>query len=440
MITATPTAVRTRFFILLAGAGLISSVGLAGCTQDQGTDATQSPTAQSPGSSPDAADLAQECELPAASATQSPESRDFSGSGADSSALEVDGGENRALTGSTITKSGDSSSTDQSGFAGLNAAVLVSGGGSLNLADSTVESSGTGANGVFAAGIGSVIGLRDVTVKTDGSFAHAIDAAGGGAVTAVNTTLSTTKDNSSAIATGSGGGAIRVAGGSAKTEGGLSAVIYSTGTISVCALSGSSSLAEAAVIEGPGSVTTTGSDLTGGTRGAYISQSTPGAGVRGGGTFNMSGGTLTAQDGDAVFVDGVSTTIALSNQARLQAGSGNLISVSNNGSAAASLDETVLEGPVAADAGSALDLSLTANSRLTGTLSNVGLDLDNTSTVELTGDSSGTTVTGALVTGSSISNITGNGHTLTYDSTASGNAYLNGQDYDLAGGGQLRAS
>ena len=34
-------------------------------------------------------------------------------------------------------------------------------------------------------------------------------------------------------------------------------------------------------------------------------------------------------------------------------------------------------------------------------------------------------------------NITGNGHTVTYDATASANAYLKGATYTLAGGGTL---
>ncbi|MFJ2506590.1 autotransporter outer membrane beta-barrel domain-containing protein [Arthrobacter citreus] len=428
-----PAAFRTRAAVVLAAAGLLAGGGLTACTQNGG-ESTQSPTAESP-SSPQ---LADECELPEPSATPSPEDKDFAASDADSSALEVGSGEQKAVGSSTIRKSGDTSNTDSSSFTGLNAAVLISGGGSLAMNGTTVETSGAGANGVFATGTGSSASLQDVSVKTEGSFSHALDVTDGGSITAVSPDLSTSQDHSSAIATDSGGGDIQVSGGKATTEGGLSAVIYSTGIIDVCGLTGTSALAEGIVVEGANSVQVSSSDLTGGTHGAYMYSSTPGG--SGGGTLSVSGGTLTAKSGNAIFVDGVSATINLSNAAKLQPGSGSVISVNNNGSATASLTETELQGQLTADAGSSLELSLTANSRITGTLSNVGLELDNTSTVDLTADSSATSVKGALVTGNEITNITGNGHTLTYDPGAEGNGYLNGQDYQLAGGGTLQAA
>lgn len=429
-------AFRTRAAVVLAAAGLLAGGGLTACTSS-GSESTQSPTAESPSPS-SSAQLADECELPEPSATPSPENSNFSALDPDSSALKVGGSEQRSVGASTITKSGDSSNSDSSSFTGLNAAVLVSGGGSLAMNGTTVETSGTGANGVFATGTGSAVTMQDVTVRTDGSFAHALDVTDGGSITAVSPDLSTSQDHSSAIATDRGGGDIQVSGGKATTEGGLSAVIYSTGIIDVCGLSGTSALAEGIVVEGANSVQVSSSDLTGGTHGAYMYSSTPGG--SGGGTLSVSGGTLTAKSGNAIFVDGVSATINLTNAAKLEPGSGSVISVNNNGSATASLTETELQGQLTADAGSSLELSLTANSRITGTLSNVGLELDNTSTVELTADSSAASVTGALVSGSEITNITGNGHTLTYDPSAEGNSYLNGQDYNLAGGGTLRAS
>ncbi len=430
----TPRPSFRRTAVLLCAAGFLAAAGLSGCTQGSDSQPEQSTTA----ASPSASQLADECELPAPSATPSPENSSFSAADPDSSALQVGRGEQRAVGASTITKSGDSSSTDSSSFTGLNAAVLVTGGGSLALNGTTVETSGTGANGIFATGTGSAATMQDVTVKTDGSFAHALDVTDGGSITAVSADLTTAQDHSSAIATDRGGGDIQVTGGTARTEGGLSAVIYSTGIIDVCGLTGSSALAEAIVVEGANSVQASSSNLAGGTHGAYIYSSTPGG--SGGGTLTLSGGTLTAQNGNAVLVDGVSATINLSNAAKLDPGSGSVLSVTNNGSASASLTETELEGQLTADPGSSLDLSLTANSKITGTLSNVGVELDNTSTVDLTADSSATSVTGALVTGSEITNITGNGHTLTYDPLAEGNGYLNGQDYDLAGGGTLRAA
>ncbi|MER1994878.1 MAG: hypothetical protein ABTA24_00055 [Arthrobacter sp.] len=428
-----PAAFRTRAAVVVAAAGLLAGGGLAACSQGSG-ESTSSPTAESPSAS----QLADECELPEPSATPSPENGNFTATDPDKSAIEVGSGQQKAVGNSTVSKSGDSSSTDSSSFSGLNAAVLISGGGTLAMNGTVVQTSGTGANGVFTTGTGSSASLQDVSVTTEGSFSHAVEATGGGSISAVRPTLSTASDHSSVIATDRGGGDIQVSGGKATAAGELSAVLYSTGTIAVCGLEGSSALAEAAVVEGPNAVSATSSQLTGGTHGAYVYSST--AGGRGGGTFTMSGGTLTAQNGHAVFVDGVEATINLSNEAKLEPGSGALIAVSNGGSASASLQETELSGQLTADSGSTLSVSLTANSRISGTLNNVGLDLDNTSTVELEADSSATSLQGALVTGSEITNITGNGHTLTYDPGAEGNGYLNGQDYQLAGGGTLQAS
>ena len=66
-----------------------------------------------------------------------------------------------------------------------------------------------------------------------------------------------------------------------------------------------------------------------------------------------------------------------------------------------------------------------------------GRSLDASSTWIVTGDSHLTTLTDTSgITGTTISNITGNGHTVTYD--ASANPALGGQTYTLNGGGTLK--
>jgi hypothetical protein len=96
-----------------------------------------------------------------------------------------------------------------------------------------------------------------------------------------------------------------------------------------------------------------------------------------------------------------------------------------------------------ADGISSVDLSLTNGSTLTGAINadkaakSIGLTLDGTSSWTVAADSHLTTLVGAIVSGTSITNISGNGHTVTYDATASANAYLKGATYTLAGGGTL---
>lgn len=421
----------------LALAAVLTALAAAGCSggggsaqsspaSDTGTPTGGQPASAAACSAPPSGDIG-------ASPTSG---QDFSTSEPDASALALSDGESRSLTGGTVTKTGDSSSEDQSSFTGLNAAVLAPGGARLGLSGTTITSTGTGANAVFATGTGSLIQLQDVTITAGGSLAHAVMATAGAAVTGANLTMETTGERSSAVATDRGGGEITLANATARTSGERSALVYSTGQITACNLSGASGAAEAVVVEGANAAAVTASDLTGATAGARLYSSTPGG--TGGGSFSMTGGTLTARSGDAVLIEGVSGQVNLSNQAQLQADAGILIHATQGAQGSANLSETTLTGPVGADATSSLDLSLTADSVIEGTLDNVGLTLDNTSSIRLDADSTATTVAGALVSGNRISNITGNGHTLTYDPSASGNSYLAGRSYDLQGGGTLQ--
>jgi hypothetical protein len=112
--------------------------------------------------------------------------------------------------GASIQGSGNTTSTDDSSFYDLNAAVLAGSSSTIHLASSTVASSGTGANGVFSTG----------------------------------------------------GGTITVQGGLVKTSRQDSAGIYSTGTIIMTDTTFISSGAEAAVLEGGNSITLNHDSLT----------------------------------------------------------------------------------------------------------------------------------------------------------------------------------
>ena len=55
-----------------------------------------------------------------------------------------------------------------------------------------------------------------------------------------------------------------------------------------------------------------------------------------------------------------------------------------------------------------------------------------------TDDSNLTSLTGARISGSTVTNIIGNGHTVTYAASLAANAKLADKTYKLAGGGELR--
>jgi hypothetical protein len=67
----------------------------------------------------------------------------------------------------------------------------------------------------------------------------------------------------------------------------------------------------------------------------------------------------------------------------------------------------------------------------------VGLTLDASSTWNVTADSTLTCLTDPEgISGTTVANITGNGHTVTYDAAAC--SELSGQTYTLSGGGTLQ--
>jgi hypothetical protein len=95
-----------------------------------------------------------------------------------------------------------------------------------------------------------------------------------------------------------------------------------------------------------------------------------------------------------------------------------------------------LTGDFSTDVISSIALSLADDSTLTGaTTANVDVDMDATSHWVLTGDTMVGKLSDAAIDGDSVPNITGNGHTLTYDHRH--NPQLANKTYALAGGGQL---
>lgn len=378
----------------------------------------------------------------------------YTASEADQSAILVANGGALILTNATVTTSGDSSSTDNSSFYGQNAAVLVQANSSLTMSNSTINTSGIGANGAFAAGENALLTLTDVTIVATGNGGHAVMATLGGKVVLVNLDMTTSGDSSSAVATDRGSGTIDVTGCKIKVSGNNSAGLYSTGIITVADTTITSTGAEAAVIEGANSIILTGSSLTSSYDnkwGVMIYQSMSGDAEGSEGTYTMTGGSLsyTGANGPLFYVTNTTANINLSGVAlseasgillRAEAGNwGN--SGSNGGTVILSADEQTLTGDILADAISAVTLTLKNGSALTGAVDNANtaksivVTLDGTSTWTLTGNSYVTTISGAVISGSSVTNITGNGFNVYYESSA--NPELNGQTYSLIGGGSL---
>jgi hypothetical protein len=169
------------------------------------------------------------------------------------------------------------------------------------------------------------------------------------------------------------------------------------------------------------------------------------------GTFSMTGGDLayTSITGPLFYVTNTTGNISLKN-VNLTTTSGILLraeagnwgnSGSNGGTVYLTADGQKLPGSIIADNISSVSLTLNNGSVWTGaansdkTAKSISITLDGSSSWTLTGNSYVTTLTGAVISGSSVTNISGNGFNLYYDTSA--NPSLNGQTYSLASGGSL---
>lgn len=376
---------------------------------------------------------------------------------ADQSSICVVNGGSLTLADATITKTGDSSSSDESSFYGLNGAVLSGSGSDVSITGGTITASGVGANGAFATGQGSSVSLSNVTIKASGDGAHAVMATLGGEINLTNVNMTTTDSHSGAIATDRGSGMINVTGGTVTTTGQDSPGIYSTGAITVTSAKVTATGAESAVIEGGNSIALVDTDLSSSLAdkwGVMIYQSMSGDAEGTKGSFTMTGGSLasTATTGPLFYVNNSTGVIMLKN-VKVTAGSGVLAdasansrwgnSGSNGGNIVLTADSQALSGDMKADNISTLAISLQNGSALKGAINNArtaktaSLTLDGTSTWTVTADSYLSTLSDAAgISGSTVSNIIGEGHTVYYDPSASPD--LGGRTYTLNGGGTLQ--
>ncbi len=385
--------------------------------------------------------------LSSGSATQT--NQTYTATATDTSGVWVSNTAVLTLISPTITTSGNTSSQDNSSFYGLNAGLLVTG-GKATVTGGTINTSGTGANGAFATGSASSLSLTDVTINATADGGHGVMATQGASVTVANAKITTAGKNSGVLATDRGGGTITATGGTISASGQDSPGIYSTGSISVTGATVQATGAEAAVIEGANSITLSNTSLSSTFTkwGVMIYQSMSGDASGTQGTFTMTGGSLqyTPASGPLFYVTNSTGIITLKGVAAsansgvlVQAAAGNWgTSGSNGGTAVLMADSQALTGDLSTDSISSIAVTLKNSSTLTGRASNASITLDASSVWSVTGNS---TLTGLVdpagISGSSITNIQGNGYTVTYDSSLSANSYLGGKTYQLAGGGTL---
>ena len=238
----------------------------------------------------------------------------YASSGDDENALRIDGA-TVTLSGVTVEKNaGATSNTENGDFYGVNAALLATGGATLTLKNATVTSSAQNGNGVFSYGSGTTVNISDSTITTTADNSRGIQTTGGGTTNAENLTVTTGGNSSAAIRSDRGGGTVNVSGGSYVSNGYNSPAVYSTAQISVKNATLTANNSESLVIEGENSIALENCTVSGnmsddkGTssdenvHNVMIYQSMSGDAKVGTSVFSMSGGSLTAKNGDQFYI------------------------------------------------------------------------------------------------------------------------------------------
>ena len=355
----------------------------------------------------------------------------YTSEGDDENALRVDGAA-ATLDGVTVNKTaGNTSSTENGDFYGMNAGLLATDSADVTIKNATVNTSAQNGNGIFAYGSGTKVSVSDSTIKTTADNSGGIMTTGGASFAASNLTVETDGNSAAAIRSDRGGGTVSVSGGSFTSNGTNSPAVYSTADISVEDATLTANGSEALVIEGNNSLKLTDCTVSGNmsdTDGAssdenvhnvMIYQSMSGDADDGMSTFTMDGGTLTGNNGDMFYVTNTGTTISLSKvTVDQQDEDGAFLRVSGNsaskgwgtagqngGQVTMNMDDMALTGDTVVDSISTLDLTLSNNTTYEGSINIVdnaegGTAVDNNavvtveagSTWKLTGDCTVTSV------------------------------------------------
>lgn len=323
------------------------------------------------------------------------------------------------LVNAVLTKSGDSSSSDNSNFYALNAIVAAQANSTVTVKDSKLTSASEGSNALFATGSGAKIYADNVTISTTGNSSRGLDATYEGSVIASNMNITTTGDHCAALATDRGGGNISVDTATLSTAGQGSPLIYSTGVIEVNNATGESTGSQIVGMEGLNTVRIKNSTLTGSSQkasepvanGVILYQSTSGDSSTGEANFEASDSTLKSYvSGGAMFyVTNTDANIVLKNNTLdFDSDNNTLLTVagndgSNGWGSAGSNGGTVtltgisqtLNGNISCDGISTVNAYLTDKTSYTGTIVNgttytgdggVTMNLDGSSTWVVTKD------------------------------------------------------
>ena len=372
-------------------------------------------------------------------------STSYSSTGDDENALRVDGA-TVTFDSVTVDKSaGSSSNTEDGDFYGQNAALLATNGANVTIKNATVNSSAQNGNGIFSYGAGTTVNVSDSTITTTADNSGGIQTTGGGTTNATNLTVNTSGNSAAAIRSDRGGGTVVVDKGTYTSNGYNSPAVYSTADITVSNATLTANNSESLVIEGKNSIKLNNCDVSGNmssTEGSssdenvhnvMIYQSMSGDAEVGTSEFDMTGGSLTGNNGDMFYITNTHSIINLSNvdipnkdaDAYLMRVTGNSAARgwgkagANGAQVEFTASNQTLNGDIAVDTVSSLNMTLTDSSDFTGTINIIdnaqnGTAVDNNAVVTIDSDSTWTLTGDCTVT--SLENngtINFNAHTIT---------------------------
>ena len=350
----------------------------------------------------------------------------YDSTGTDENAVLISNGAKVTLNNITATRnSSDSTGGDNSSFYGVGADVLATD-GTAYVNGGSFTTDANGGAGLFAYGDG-VIYASDATIDTSADTSGGIHAAGGGTLYAWDLNVTTAGNSSAAIRSDRGGGTIVADGGSYTSTGTGSPAVYTTADITVNDATLTAENSEAICLEGKNTLRLYDCDLSGNmadddqndcTWNVILYQSMSGDSEEGEGTFQMVGGSLTANNGgqfyttntqSTFYLSGVDITNAEDSEFFLRCtGNNNQRGWGSSGSNGADCNFTasdqVMEGDVIYDSISNLDFYITNGSSLTGAFiddesyagnggsGEANLYIDSDSTWIVTGDSTLTSI------------------------------------------------
>ena len=330
--------------------------------------------------------------------------------------------------------SGDSSNTENSEFYGVNAAVLVNGGG-LTMTDGTITTAAKGANAICATNNGKVT-ISGTTITSTGSgSARGLHATYGGKIEANKVNISTKGGSCATLATDRGEGTVTCTECTLSTAGAGSPLIYSTGDITISKTTGTATGAQAVVIEGKNTATIKESSnlkcnampnrKTVDQCGVMLYQSMSGDADSGTSTFNCDKSTIEIQSSSSVYSSApmffITNTQAKINleECTFKYGSGVFLkaagtsewgsSGSNGGVVTLTLTNQDIEGDIIVDSISSLTINLVGSSikgkiNEANTAAKLAINLDSDSKITLTGNSYYTSIVNEKTDGTNLIN------------------------------------